>query len=640
MRRLMWCVLLVAAVLGAGLVPSPRSYASGEVTVTFDTLSPELLNLDDRSQPVTLTGTIRNTTSEPLSAVNIHFWRSTTPILSLEELGTVLASPLDDPLGSRLTNESNLMTVPDLAPGASTTFEVTATVSDLDLTTTDAVYLLGVHVRAARPGTSRSTVGRGRILAPATTSRMPVASVVRISHRPSLLGTSEFHDDSLARAIEGDLEQLLTAAEAPRRMTLLDPALLVELKALAAPHTVAGQERPANTTAQRFQERLAALIKERRVLRLPFGNPDLARLHASGSLSEFESALSWCATALKAAELPEVEDLPLAADLGDYADEDLALVLARSGFSRVFADRMERSGSVTSTDTVVHDVDPLGQPGIGPGTTTSPAQVTGRRLAEGLLSGGVRVHLTRSAASLPQLPLIEGAETPAALPTVREPAVFPTTMPGVPQWPAVLARSKALFAESRLLEELTGGDLTGTNATTAALAASTDFDQESDALAFLSARIADAPDASQVRLSSASQFVMGSDRSVFPMTISNPLSVPVRVRVEFTSDSPSRLDIPHSEVVTIAPGEQRTVSVTPVAKANGVVTVRARLTSPNGTAFGPVVPVEVTATGFGRVGWIIIIVSGAVVLGGTLLRIRAVQQETAQREQAKESREQ
>jgi hypothetical protein len=45
--------------------------------------------------------------------------------------------------------------------------------------------------------------------------------------------------------------------------------------------------------------------------------------------------------------------------------------------------------------------------------------------------------------------------------------------------------------------------------------------------------------------------------------------------------------------------------------------------------------VEITATGLGRVGWIIIVISGAVVGGGTFLRIRAVQ-----RERARESREQ
>ena len=635
MRRLVLCVLLVAATLGISLVPPLAAHAEGEVTITFETFSPVLLNLDDPTQVVTLTGTVRNDTRDPLTAINVHFWRVNTPILSPEELDKILDSPLDEPVGRRLTNESNLMPLPDLAPGTSAPFQVTATVADLGLSRADAVYLLGVHVRASRSDAPRSTVGRGRILAPATNARMPVASVVKLTHQPTLLGDTEFRDDSLTQAIETDLAELLTAAEEPRRTALVDPALLVELKTLAGPHRVAGQDVAPNATAQRFLDRLQVLIRERRVLRLPFGNPDLPRLHASGTLSEFEAALGWSVTALDNADLPEVADLPLAADLGDHANEDLALILAQSGYTRLFADDLERSGSIAHGGTVGYDVEPLGRPGIGPGTTTSPAQVTGRRLADGLLSGNVRVHLARSAAALAQLPLIEGAEIPAALPTLREPAIFPTTTANAPQWSALLSRSRGLFAESRLLEDLTGTNLEGRNATTAALATSADFERESDALTFITLRTDERIDASQVKLSSASQFVMGSDRNVFPMTISNPLPFPIRVRVRFTSDSPTRLDIPASEIVTIAPGEQQTVSVTPVAKANGVVTVHAQLTSPGGTAFGPVIPVEVTATGFGRVGWIIIIVSGAVVLGGTLLRIR-----TVQREQSRESREQ
>ena len=87
--------------------------------------------------------------------------------------------------------------------------------------------------------------------------------------------------------------------------------------------------------------------------------------------------------------------------------------------------------------------------------------------------------------------------------------------------------------------------------------------------------------------------------------------------------------------MTLEPGEQRTVNVTLHSAANGVVMVRAQLATQEGTRFGPEAPVEITATGLGRVGWIIIIVSGAVVVGGTFLRIRAVQ-----RERARESREQ
>lgn len=632
-------VLLVAA-LGISLLGVPSARADGEVTVTFDTMTPGLLDPSDPTRAITLTGTVRNGTGLPLKDVNVHFWRSLTPLTSLDELETALESSPDEPKGSRLTGQAHLMSFPSLEPGASASFQVEATISDLTSTEEGTVHLLGVHVRATGADGNRRTVGRGRILAPLTSSPLPVASVVKLTHRPTLIGDTEFQDGSLGQALTHDLGKLLSAAEEPGRVALVDPALFVELQALAEPHLVAGQEQPASPDAQRFLARLQTLVREQRALRLPYGNPDLPRLYASGALSDFETALGWSATALERAELPEVAALPLAADLGKYANEDLSLILARSGFARIFADNLVSSGCISTSTTIGYAVDPLDRPGMGPGTSTSPIQLTQRRLAEELLADDVGVHLARDVTDLALLPLVPDAETSAALPTPRETASFPVNVTKDSPWQLLLNRSKSLFTESELLQELTGTDQTGVNATTAALANSADFSHESEALAFITAHTREQLDASQIRLSSASQFVMGSDRNVFPMTISNPLTVPIRLRVVFSSDSPTRLSIPASEVVTIAPGEQQTVSVTPVAKANGVVTVHAQLITPNGTRFGSVIPVEVTATGFGRVGWIIITVSGAVVLGGTLWRIRTVQKETTHRKQAKESREQ
>lgn len=632
MRRLVFCVLLVMAALSLGLSPAR---ADGSVEVNFDSFAPSLLRLDQPDQVVTLTGTVRNTTSDTLTDLTIHFWRDTEPLVSLDDLDTALASSPENPLGRRLLNEANVMFVEALAPGESTTFQVSATIGDLTLDQDDAVYLLGVHVRATRENRGRTTVGRGRILAPATTAKLPVASVVKLTHRPTLFGERNFVDHSLAQRIEGDLDALLSAAEEPHRLLLVDPALLAELSVLASDHEVAGAEEPGNPLAGRFVERVRTLISQGRVIRLPFGNPDLPRLHATGSLSEFETALGWSETALQASEMAQLASLPLAADLGNHANEDLALILARSGYRWVLGDNLVSSGTIGGSSTSGLLVDPLGRPGIGPGSTTSPVQVTQRRLADEILRGNTRVHLARSASELTRLPLIPDAETPVALPVPREAAHFEVDPASATPWRSLLTRSQELFSESQLLEELTGTDRTGLNATRAALANSADFDSEKEALEFISAHPSGDVDAAQIRLTSASQFVMGSDRNVFPMTVSNPLQEPVRLRVEFTSNSPTRIYIPATEVVTIAPGEQQTVSIAPVAKANGVVTVSAQLSTPSGTRFGPVIPVEVTATGFGRVGWIIIIVSGAVVLGGTLLRIR-----TVQKEQARESREQ
>jgi hypothetical protein len=87
--------------------------------------------------------------------------------------------------------------------------------------------------------------------------------------------------------------------------------------------------------------------------------------------------------------------------------------------------------------------------------------------------------------------------------------------------------------------------------------------------------------------------------------------------------------VPNIGPVTVGPGESATVDITPEATANGVTLVHARLTTLDGAPLGAPVAIEITATDFGRVGWIIIVASGAVVVGGSALRIRAVQRERA-----------
>ena len=57
-------------------------------------------------------------------------------------------------------------------------------------------------------------------------------------------------------------------------------------------------------------KRINNLISTGRVMRLPFGNPNLARLHAAGDLNGFEAALEWSETALKAADLGAIADAP------------------------------------------------------------------------------------------------------------------------------------------------------------------------------------------------------------------------------------------------------------------------------------------------------------------------------------------
>ncbi len=63
---------------------------------------------------------------------------------------------------------------------------------------------------------------------------------------------------------------------------------------------------------------------------------------------------------------------------------------------------------------------------------------------------------------------------------------------------------------------------------------------------------------------------------------------------------------------------------------NGSVNVTAQLETPQGRPIGSAINITLRATSFGRVGWVIIILSGVVFMGATAIRIRQVQRERAQ----------
>ncbi len=634
----LWMLLLALAVASVAATPSQ---AATTIDVEIESVSPQLFDLSQPEQRITITGRFRNTTDAALGNVTVHFWRSTEPIATHDELEQALNSEPTQPWGRRLPELSvdqrdpnNEAALGDVAAGAEVTFTVSATVKDLALPTNDMVYLLGAHVRGQVASGGRETVGRARVLTIASSAPIPLTSVVKLTAPPTLLGGTEFRDDSLATSLNGDLQTLLTAAEQPGVQVLIDPAFVAEVHALSNRHSVAGEPREGNTTAADYAKRLDALITSGRAQRLPFGNPDLSRLHIAGGLVEVERCLEWAETALKAESMDQLAALPLAADLGQEASQDLALTLALHGFNTIYGDNILISGVLESTNNT-----PTGiairtsyeaLPGIGPDNTMTEVQTTGRRLAEGLLGNSQTVRLIRQVDDLASGQPLAGLETTAALPSPQTPARFDDTVTRTPiPWTDLEQGLNELFLEAQLLQELTGTDRSALNAAVAVRSSSANFTTQAEALAYLNATPVEQLDAEKVRLSVPNQVVMGSDTNYFPATVHNPLDVPVTVQVLFTSDAQKRLTVLPSELVTLAPGEHRTVNLTTETTANGVVLVRGQLATQQGTRFGAEVPVEITATGLGRVGWIIIIISGAVVLGGTFLRIRAVQRERA-----------
>lgn len=155
------------------------------------------------------------------------------------------------------------------------------------------------------------------------------------------------------------------------------------------------------------------------------------------------------------------------------------------------------------------------------------------------------------------------------------------------------------------------------------------FPSAAEAVAHLESSRAASFDPDDITFTASPSFVMGARTNEFPTTITNATPFDVYLRIAVRSENRLRLDVPDTDILEVRSGESLTALLRPEASGNGVTMVHAQLESQHGRRFGPVVDIEITATEFGRVGWIIIIVSGAVVLGGTVWRIRAVQRERA-----------
>ena len=139
------------------------------MSISIDSMSPAL---PSRDGTVRLTGTVSNTSTEPLNRLQAVLWRSLDPISDAEGMDRALASAANEPLGSRVRPGRIFQNLPSdtnrtLAAGQSTSFDLTADVDDFELPADDAVYLIGVQVRG-RVGASGDDeiLGRGRIFMP------------------------------------------------------------------------------------------------------------------------------------------------------------------------------------------------------------------------------------------------------------------------------------------------------------------------------------------------------------------------------------------------------------------------------------------------------------------------------------------
>ena len=622
-RTLLAALLLVLVSLT--LSPAASAQDGDLLDVVITEVSTPTISLSTPTQEIRISGTLVNDSTQALSYVNVHFWRLPEPILTTDRLEELTGSA-QAPTGSRLFSEPdgnlhNLTGDGWLQPGEIREFTVRASVAQLTeagadpMTQNDAAYLVGVQVRAIPETGGNKTVGRAMIPVAATQEPVKSSSLVVLSAAPSWLPDGRFLDNSLAEDLTGRLETLLAAGERDGVITAIDPALYSAVSALSRPHTVGGVEADGSGIALRWVSRVDELAAQQRLWVLPYGNPNLERAAAMGAL---DAVLAGGAVDDKLAGLPTVAVV-----------NHMIPALPRDALETLVV--RNATGSVPGTPRVLASTAP-GVPATVPDGVRSATLI-----ARELLAASPPLYLIDTV-ELAAADTLGGALRVQVPPSTSASGPLRTANASTPApWPNVTTAITEAKANAQFITALTGQAPEFDEPRITALSLSDSFRDEAAAVAYVQAASPESFKADGVELKAASSFVMSAADSTFPATITNSLPLPVVVGVQFDSEAPQRISVANIEPVTVPAGESMTVVVSPHATANGITRVEAQLVTVDGDPLGEPTQIEVTATDFGRVGWLIIVVSGAVVVGGTALRILAVRREQRAKENSEPS---
>jgi len=663
--------VLLALLAGAAVVlgvAAPQAARAAEpaalVRITLTALSPEL---PQRDGTVTVRGRAENVTAERLYRLQAIFWRNQAPITSAEGVTQALESGANVPLGARRTAVYQDLYTPDdpwLEPGATAEFVLTADVADLQLSPTDGVYLMGVHVlQNGNP----VAVGRARTFVPVLrgdpVGRLQLTSLVVLSSRPSQLRRGVLLDDHLAAEVapRGRLTQLLVAADRDDVSFAVDPALVEELETMRGGYTVQagdGQRTPgggqadATTWLQRFDQ----LAGSRDGFQLLYGSPDIAALVHDRQTAILDDAVTAGHGVAATADLPL-----LVLPGGGYADP--ATLLA--------AQQLEPSAVVLSDESARGDAPLLQHPsgvpvvryshagsggGPAPDPRNTPVQVRQRVLADTWVEAATAVDATargrvRLVTATNQL---QDDDAGVAAPWLSRTTLsdllddppapwdgrldYPDVARSAELTPGQLSTQRRLAQSYATYRELLVDPAQASDQGRAAIAraASTAWrkqewlrspylEQQQKAL--------DAVLEDQLRISTNPKVSTVAREGVeFPITISNLLPADdgdrdvnaVRLKLVFVSENRQRLTIRSIDAPLIRAGENFTANAQVTAKANGTVPVRAQLQTLSGTPVGRPRRIDVRVTQNGTTGWAIAAAALVLFGGGTALRIRQV----------------
>jgi len=617
----------------AGLCPlsiSPAQAAQYNATVTFTAIQADTTG-------ITLSGTVQNTGTDPLYKVQVVLWRDADTITTPSELQAVLALDPQADIGDRLAQASATVVIVTgdtaFGPGQTASFTVSTTWADAQIAQTGA-YLVGVHVRACdNTWGPLVTIGWGRTLVTKTTEPVPTAAVVLLTSPPSLLHDNVFLDDHLASELTGRLLTLVTLASHDAHSGiawLIDPALFHEISVMSQGYQVLSDTALVDGSGQAAAVNWLNAYKsldQAAGYRLPWGNPDLALGAATGNTSLIANA-----QAAEAAN-SELSHLPLAVQAGNgLADDAFLSYVAPLQPAVVLA---QVASSAMSGDIRILNTAPVAFPdGAGTNPADAGLQQVQRAQADDIVNPAPLVRIVSTAADAAltsQLLTLPVALTP--LRSIPVTAAWTSELSkGAAQGPlteamtaSVNAVGKAVNAYASLVNSPDSAQAMALLPMAALLSQSWPGDAAAKSYATAMEQWLQSL-MTAVSLTATPEVSLTSRTALFPVTITNNLTVPAYVRVAARSvplgSQPANLSIPTTEVQVVQPGDKMAITLSPTVVREGDAEARLQLTTQDGTAIGAPVTVTVNARASAWMGWAVVVAAFILFTVGTVLRVR------------------
>ncbi|NUL04695.1 hypothetical protein HRW07_15960 [Streptomyces lunaelactis] len=309
---------LVAGLLWGPAAPSASAAGGTEsatgsrtVDVSLDTLTPPV---PGKSDTLMISGTVYNKGKQTVTDAQVDLrvgpsLSGRTAIDRAAERTGYVPGPDPSPVGGKY-----VIKIPQLASHISRDFTLSIPISELELDEDGGVYQLSVSLSGQTPGEPfKQVLGIERTFLPwqpeATEKKTQFTylwPLISSTHLTSETGSDEqqtpvFEDEALAAELApgGRLEQLVSLGNSLPVTWVVDPDLLATVDAMTRSYrvkngttTVAGKNQ---AVAKRWLSAVEAAVQGRKVIALPFADPDLASLahrgkNVSGSLSHLQPA--------------------------------------------------------------------------------------------------------------------------------------------------------------------------------------------------------------------------------------------------------------------------------------------------------------------------------------------------------------